>query len=180
MSSISEHPSEGGTQLPNQYFFRKLKSKIYALCCFSAALEQAGLKEVIQIHIMKCMFFTDGSYKNRFIHFINTKTEISLFLDKNSFDRFMHDLPVAAKQFINIDLTCFRAAEMYCIQNDINSPGITSIISSKLAANGISIVYTNSFNSSFILVPEKQFLTACSILKVLANPENDQEDEDPD
>ncbi len=173
-SNVSDQP------LPRQYFFRKLRSRIYTLCFFDKTLDHAGIKEQVQFRLIKALFFGDGNFKNKFIHFTNTQTEISIFLDKNSRDKFLHDMPPEMKQYLNMDQTCFRAAEMYSLQNDLHFPGVTSFISGKLAARDIPIIYCNSFNSSFILVPESHFAAACAIFKAIADPEMDKDDEPDD
>jgi len=126
---------------------------------------------------MKTLFFGDGNFKNKFIHLVNTHGEISLFLDKNSLDRFNHNLSSSIKEIINSDSSCFRAIEIYSLENDLHSSGVTSLISGNLAEVNIPLVYTNSFNSSFILVPENRYLEACVILKSLADESEDKSDD---
>ena len=170
MSSISD--------LPGEYFFRKLKRKIYSLCFFTRGIESVGLRDQINLHLMKTLFLGDSYYKNKFISFINTNDEISLFLDKNSLDKFVQGISTHVSELLNTDGKIFRAFEVYSSKNDLFSPGVTAFISGRLALKGIPIIYTNSFNSSFILVPDEQYTGALAVLKSIANPSEDDVQED--
>ena len=168
--------SSGSLSTP--YFFRKLRSRIFTLCFLINGSDTLGIRDQINLHMMKVLFLGDNSHKNKFVHFINTPSEISLFLDKNSMDRFTHDLSPTVREVMNADPSCFRAAEIFSLENDLHSPGVTSLVSGKLAAKGISCICCNSFNSSFILIPDNYFSAACAIFKAIADPSGDEEDVD--
>lgn len=158
------------------YFFRKLRGQIYAICFCKELVEKLKIKEQVYYHIMKALFFYSYNYKNRFVNFIEDRKEISIFLDKHALTKMLEGFQEEFKQYITIDNTIFKAFEIFCDGNDLLSPGITSFISTKLAEQGISIIYTNSYNNSYILVAEKDFIQTCEILKNVANDANDNED----
>ena len=161
----------------SSYYFRKIPSKIHALCFFINPLTQGNIREQIMFHLVKSLFFSSQDYKNKYINYTQTKKEFSMFLDKNSLDKFLRGLSKEVADLINIDDESYRVFEIFTNENDLHTPGVTALIASKFAEKDIPIIYSNSFNNSFILVTEKYYNKSVNILKCLANPEDDKDDE---
>lgn len=163
-----------------QYYFKKLSGKIYALSFSRKLTENAGISDTVYMNLMKCLFFTNNKYKNRFINFSETKDEISLFLDKYILDKFFSGIPDNVKQYIKLESNFFKLFEIYCLDNDLYKPGSTAYITEKFAKNNISCICTNSYSSSFILVQERDYRASLNVLKDIANCKSDEESSDDD
>lgn len=164
--------------LSSSYRFRKLTSKVYGICFFIKPVSDNNIRDQVIFHMIKSLFFYTQDYKNKFINYSQTKSEVSMFLDKGSLDRFLHGLSTEAKELMNTDDECYKVFEIFTDFNDLHTPGVTSSISSKFAEKNIPIIYSNSFNSSFILISEKHYIKAISILKSLAKCDEEEVDDD--
>jgi len=170
--------TEEKNALPKQYFVKRLKSKILTLCFSRSSIDRMKIKEPVYYHLAKAIFFSDPNYKSRFVHWNETQNEMSLFIDKKSCDFLLKSFPDEVKQFMIYDDTIFVAFQLYTDENDIFNTGITSFISTKLAEQNIPIIYCNSFNNNYILVPETYQTQAMNILKKIASGEADSKEED--
>lgn len=150
-----------------KYQYKKLKSEVYNLY-ISKKIFNEELKDQLNFYMLKYIFMSNNNYKNRFINLIDTQQELSLILDKNIFNIFMSKIPEKCKNFINYDKTTFKILEIYTLENEIYVPGTTSYISSIMAENNIPILYINSFNNNYILIPETYFIHACNIIDQIA------------
>jgi hypothetical protein len=174
------------TELLQQYRFRKLRSDVYTVGFFIKPLEQINIKEQIYYNLMKMMFFSSSNYKNKFIQYIQSQSELSLFIDKSSLDRLLSGLSEESRMYMNLDSECYKVYEMYnTCQSDLDVPGVTATIAKKFADQGVPIIITNSFNSSFIIIKDKFRSQVLEILKSLEQsdlidePSNDSDSEPP-
>jgi hypothetical protein len=94
---------------------------------------------------MKMMFFSSSNYKNKFIQYIQSQSELSLFIDKSSLDRLLSGLSEESRMYMNLDSECYKVYEMYnTCQSDLDVPGVTATIAKKFADQGVPINITNS------------------------------------
>jgi len=170
--------SHDETRTAKHYFFRKLKGNVKAICFKRSILDASGQKDTVYLNILKSIFMIDGGYKNRFLQLTETKNEISLFADKITIERFLKCLPDQAHQLMSIEQNNFKVFELYSIEHDLYEPGITCEVTSRLAKEGISCIFTGSFNSSFVIVQEKDFTQATRTLKNLADARIEDAEED--
>lgn len=159
--------------LPSNYYFRKLYSKIYAIAFFNTNI--SSLRDQVNFHIMKTLFFSHNDYKRRFVHFTQNKTEMSLFLDKNSYEKFIINLPSSTKETLVSNNTCYMGVEVFTDTCDLDTVGVTAFIATKFAEKNIPIIYTNSYNSSFILFGEEYVEKATEIFRKVADNKDSSE-----
>ncbi len=85
-----------------------------------------------------------------------SKEELSLFIDQRASKDFLHDE-------VNI-IYNYRLIQIYEQNSGIENIGIAKKISSVFADNKISIIYINTFNNNFILIPESNYEQALKTL----------------
>ena len=102
--------------------------------------------------LMKEVIFQD-TYK--FFSFTVCDDEISVFLDQNIVDRFINKND-HTYQYPNAVDRDYRAIRVYDSIDGVSHIGIVSKISTILATCNIPILYVNSYNNNYILVPDSE------------------------
>lgn len=101
-----------------------------------------------------------NKYENPFISFTETSDETSLFVDQEFFDS-VHNLPNNYSRKDN-----YRLLQIHENDHGIDHIGIVAKIATTFAKNDISILYVNSYNNNFILLEDKDYKKALSLIAV--------------
>lgn len=109
--------------------------------------------------LMKALFFSECE----FVSFTKSNDELSIFMDKKSFDE--NILPIVNKDSFCKEYELFRVLKIYNVYCGIDEIGVVKNISSFFSDNDISILYINSKNHNYILIKKKDFDNVIKILK---------------
>ena len=121
-------------------------------------------KEKCSYLITKYMFYNNN--QNKFLSFTQSEDEVSLFVDSNFVMEC--DSNILRNLSIRHGFKLIQICEDQC---GIDHIGIVAEIATVFSANGLSILYVNTFNNNFILIEECDYTKSIKVLKKFCNLE---------
>jgi hypothetical protein len=156
-SSFLNHTKEDTPEKEYTFHLEVLDQPV-SLLCFTKSEYKS-----LMFTLLKEVIFKD---EHKFFALTVTDQEISVFLDQDAVDRFIK--PTNNYSADNLRPTAvdrdYRVIKVYDLMDGVTHIGIVSKISTLLAASNIPILYVNTYNNNYILVPDKYLEQAQRVL----------------
>lgn len=98
--------------------------------------------------------------KNKFCSFTKSEKEVSLIIDKESYE-----LNKFKKGYIKLNIK-YKALQFYEEGSGVQHIGIVNKISSIFTTHKIPILYINTFNNNYVIIEDKDLDKVIQILKI--------------
>lgn len=135
----------------------EIKFYVAILPCDVVLLTLAFNNYDILYGLMKCMFFS----KSNFISYTKTDTDISVFIDNETFKQNVSSLDNNNMYDPN---NLYSVLQIYEFLSGIDHIGVVKKISSILANKNIPILYINSANNNYVLVKKNRLQDTIKVL----------------